>query len=167
MPTLDHQYLVFNLEDSLYGFPLRCIKLVLRAVELVKIPAGADRPRGLMDLRGEMVAVYDLRELMGLAPIELNPEQHFIVATPGGHREAFVVDDIDEVVDFSQQRFELPESASLPRFVKGMVRYDDRIVMCLDEQQLAGRSRSTAPPGGALHDHPGSFTAVRPRGGGP
>lgn len=167
MPNLDHQYLVFNLEDSLYGFPLRCIKLVLRAVELVKIPSGIDRPRGLMDLRGEMVAVYDLRELMGLTPIELNPEQHYIVASPGGHREAFVVDDIDEVVDFSQTRFELPESASLPRFVRGMVRYDDRIVMCLDEQQLAGRSRTALPPAGAMPDLPGSFSVSRPRGGGP
>jgi len=141
MADLSKQYLLFNLEETNMGFPLECIKLVLRAAELMKVPTTSGGPIGLLDMRGEMVPVYDLRTLMRMPSATLSPDHHFIVATPGGHKEAFLVDDIDEVVDFTESRIETPDRSNLPPFVDGMVRHDSMLILCLSEKQISERNR--------------------------
>lgn len=72
------EILTFELDGGLFGIRASQVREVLRAVAISPLP-GAPQLEGVIDLRGRVLPVADLRRLLGLPPKPLQPSDHLIV----------------------------------------------------------------------------------------
>jgi len=71
--------LTFTLSDWVFGMPLDRVQEVQRMVELVPLPQIPEGPKGVMNLRGETVPVWELRGLLGYQSASIDPDQNIII----------------------------------------------------------------------------------------
>lgn len=125
------QFCTFYLDKLLFGVESQSIQEVMREVELTEVPLAPVEVRGLMNLRGQIVAALDLRRRLDLPS---RPEEHppmcVVVRTSEGAL-SLLVDDIGDVVEVEEESFERP-----PETLRGGVRDVILGVHKLDKQLL-------------------------------
>jgi purine-binding chemotaxis protein CheW len=84
--------LIFELAAERYALPIADVALVLRAVAIRSLPSAPAIVEGVIDLRGELVPVLDMRSRFRLPRKPLDPGQHMIVAQAGTRRVVLRVD---------------------------------------------------------------------------
>jgi purine-binding chemotaxis protein CheW len=82
-PTAGLELLVFQLGDLRLALELTVVREVARAVEILPLPGAPPIVEGIIDVRGEIVPVYDVRQRFGLAPAGLHPDQRLVIAWTG------------------------------------------------------------------------------------
>jgi purine-binding chemotaxis protein CheW len=80
--------LVFELAGARYALELECVREVLRAVFITPLPAAPAVIEGIIDIRGEIVPVYDARLRFGLPARPLHPDDVLVTAWTGERRVA-------------------------------------------------------------------------------
>lgn len=100
------QYCSFHLADRFYGLPLAGIQEILRGLEVTPVPTAPEYMEGLINLRGQIAAVVDLRKRLGLprAPIGTSPVH--IVADVDGEVVGFRADRAGDVFDLDPAALE-------------------------------------------------------------
>lgn len=93
------EILVFDLAGRHFGLRTSVVREVVRAATLNKPPTEPRLVEGLLNLRGEIVPVVDLRAVLGLPPKERRHQDHFIVAELAGRFLALRVDRASELVN--------------------------------------------------------------------
>ncbi|MCY1040358.1 chemotaxis protein CheW [Corallococcus sp. bb12-1] len=86
------EVLLFTLERQRYGLPVQDVRELVRAARLTHLPQAPDVVEGLLNLRGELIAVLDLRRRFRHPAHPLSPMDHFIIATTGQRPVALRVD---------------------------------------------------------------------------
>ena len=86
------EIVVFELAGQRYGLPRTDVRELLRAVAVVPLPRAPAVVKGVIDLRGRVVPVLDVRSRFGLASRDVEPADHFIVAQTGDRLVALHVD---------------------------------------------------------------------------
>ena len=80
------EVLLFTLERQRYGLPVEDVRELVRAARLTHLPQAPDVVEGLLNLRGELLPVLDLRRRFRHPARPLSPMDHFIVARAGPRR---------------------------------------------------------------------------------
>jgi purine-binding chemotaxis protein CheW len=75
--------LVFELDDARYALRLDTVREVARAVLITPLPDAPPVVEGVIDVRGSLVPVYDLRTRFGLPPRPLHPDDRLVIAWTG------------------------------------------------------------------------------------
>ena len=134
IPDSTREYLAFRLGDEQYGIDITRVREI-RALEpvtrLVEAPAYV---RGVINLRGEIVLVTDLRARFGLPPAESDAKPVMIVID-AKDAVGMVVDGVTDVVPLAASEIQSPPSmqgAVDERFVQGVATVDDRLMVVLD-----------------------------------
>src|SRR5437588_10594891 len=86
------EILVFEVDGRRYGLPASEVQELLRAVAIVPLPLAGPAVEGVVNLRGRVVPVFDLRVRLGLPARAVAPSDHLIVAQSGGRLVALRVD---------------------------------------------------------------------------
>jgi purine-binding chemotaxis protein CheW len=107
--------LVFELAAERYALPLADVALVLRAVAIRSLPSAPAIVEGVIDLRGELVPVLDMRARFRLPRVPLDPAEHLIVAQAGTRKVALRADQALAVEWL--QALPIDEASNLPRGV--------------------------------------------------
>ncbi|MGH7719193.1 MAG: chemotaxis protein CheW [Gemmatimonadaceae bacterium] len=84
--------LVFELAGHRFGVSIERVREVVRAVEITPLPGAPQAVEGVIDVRGEVVPVFDLRARLGLGARRLHPDHHFVLAWARGRLAAMHVD---------------------------------------------------------------------------
>lgn len=94
-----HALCTFRLAGRLFGIDVQNVQEVLRDVDVTPAPLACDLVRGLINLRGQIVAAVDLRRCLDLPPAESSPgaSVHFIVRD-AGEPLSFLVDEVGDVL---------------------------------------------------------------------
>jgi purine-binding chemotaxis protein CheW len=124
-----------------YALPLGCVVEVVRMAALAPVPDAAAHVLGLLDLRGRVVPVLDLRRRLGLPPAEPGLSTPICVVEAGGGF-GLVADAVTDVRPLLGAVERLGASGDGP--VAGVAHVDGRLVSVLDPARLAGQ----APPAG-------------------
>jgi purine-binding chemotaxis protein CheW len=90
--------LVFELGGRLYGLPLADVCELVRAAAPTPLPRAPDVVKGVLNLHGVVVPVFDVRRRFGLPVRDVQPADHFIVARAGGRLAALHVDRAVELI---------------------------------------------------------------------
>jgi purine-binding chemotaxis protein CheW len=125
------QYCTFYLDKLLFGVESQRIQEVMREVELTEVPLAAVEVRGLMNLRGQIVAALDLRCRLDLPPRADKRTPMCVVVRTAEGALSLLVDDIGDVVEVDEESFERP-----PETLRGGVRDMILGVHKLDRQLL-------------------------------
>lgn len=92
MPEGSLQVLIFEVGGQRHGLPAADVQELLRAVRIVPLPGAPAIVEGLMNLRGRVVPVLDVRRRLRLPARPLDPSDHFIIARTGSRLVALHVD---------------------------------------------------------------------------
>lgn len=134
-----NRYLEFNLGDERFAIPLLTVKEVIAVPETTKVPFTPDYFLGVMNLRGQVLSVIDLRRRMGITPRGANSETAVIITDLGFTHLGVVVDSINRVLAVEGNDFAPPpeiEKNVKTDFVTGCYKSDKNLVLFLDVNKI-------------------------------
>jgi purine-binding chemotaxis protein CheW len=103
----DEQVVVFRLDKEEFGVPIRSVQEIVRVPEeLTRVPHAPRFVEGVINLRGSVLPVIDLRIRLGLDRVERSDRQRIMVFLLNGVRTGFVVDQVAEVLRISRNAIE-------------------------------------------------------------
>lgn len=127
------ELLLFELGAQRYGLPSRDVVELLRAVAVAPLPQGPRVVLGVMNLRGRVVPVFDLRERFGKPSLPIEPSDHFIVAQAAKRVVALRADRVLDLVRLRADAIEQVERVvSGMRHITGIGRLSDGVVFIHD-----------------------------------
>lgn len=100
------QYCSFHLADRLYGLPIVGIQEILRHLEVTQVPTAPAYVDGLINLRGQIATVVDLRKRLGLPQAQGEIDPIHIVADLDGEAVSFTADRAGDVFDLDPAALE-------------------------------------------------------------
>jgi purine-binding chemotaxis protein CheW len=92
---------VFQVEGRSYALPLEQVVEVLRMVAVTPLPEAPGWVAGVVNLRGTLIPMIDLRPRLGVARVELDPSQMFLVAEARGRTVGVLADEVQDVVQLA------------------------------------------------------------------
>lgn len=110
---------------------LACVREILRAILITPLPEAPLVIEGVIDVRGDLVPVYDLRLRFGLPPRALHPDDRFIVAWTGDRLAALRCERTGWIEAVPADAIDRPEFASGER-IAGVARLPDGVVLIHD-----------------------------------
>jgi purine-binding chemotaxis protein CheW len=137
------QYLTFKLADEIFALDVAKVREILELTTITKVPQTPDFMRGVINLRGSVVPVVDMRLKFGMSMTEQTVDTCIIVAEVTLDGDVIVLgalaDSVQEVVEMEPGSIEpAPHiGAKLDtNFIKGMGKIDDHFVMILDIDRI-------------------------------
>lgn len=138
--TAGTQFLTFRLGDEEYAIDILCAQEIKGYSTVTPIPNAPVYVRGVMNLRGTVIPVIDLRTKFGMPSEEYTKFTVIIVVTVGQKIMGLVVDAVSDVLDFAPDDIEPPPTfdGGDISFVRGLAKTGERLVAVLDIDRLVG-----------------------------
>jgi purine-binding chemotaxis protein CheW len=137
--TQTTQYLTFKLADEIYALDIGKVREVLDLTAITRVPRTPEFMRGVINLRGSVVPVVDLRLKFGMTASERTVNTCIIIAEVTVDNDTTVLgclaDSVQEVIELDGGSIAPPPKIGTKlktEFIKGMGRRDDRFIMILD-----------------------------------
>lgn len=148
------RYLMFSLKDEKYAVPLLSVKEVIAMPEVTSIPHSPAYLLGIMNLRGQVITVLDLRLKFGMKPDTNNTESAVIICDLEGISLGVVVCSIESVLSLSSKQIQKrPEMLGQAKsdYITGVAKQDENLILLLDMARALNledqqRIRNSQPP---------------------
>lgn len=150
------QYLTFKLDHEVFAMDVATVREVLDFTVITRIPRTPEFMRGVINLRGSVVPVVDLRLAFGMSATEKTVNTCIIVVEVSLEGESTILgalaDSVEEVIDLEPEQIQpAPKIGTSIKtdFIRGMGKRDTQFVMILDidrvfsAEQLAGLRSTT------------------------
>ncbi len=132
----------FKVGDELFGIDISKVQEIILAPEITSIPDSNEHFEGVINLRGKIVTVIDLRKKMGFSPHENSKKKKILIVESGQKIIGFIVSQVTEVLSLPDNSVEPPPemvSSSGMEYIKGIGKLEDRIIMLLDLDKVLGK----------------------------
>lgn len=135
------RYVVFMLGPTRYAAAVGCVIEIATVPETTPVPNVPDWVRGVINLRGEILAVLELRRIFGLEPLDPNSASRMLVARAGGDEltAGLVVDAVTGVTVLDPNRLREPTAPieeHITEYLLGVEEQDGRLLAVLDLEKL-------------------------------
>jgi len=152
------QYLTFKLADEIFAFDVAKVREILELTSITKVPQTPDFMRGVINLRGSVVPVIDLRLNFGMQCTEQTVNTCIIVVEVNLNGEILVLgvlaDSVQEVVEMEPDHIEPPPQLGTKlntEFIKGMGKVENTFVMILDIDKVFSSDELSDIQGNTAH----------------
>ncbi len=139
------KYLTFRSADEEYGIPIKKVKEIIGIMEITHMPKAPKFIKGVINLRGKIIPVMDLRLKLELEGKEYNERTCIIVIevdTPESKRQiGIIVDIVSEVVMIQVADIESPPQYSdqdAENYLLGIGKVKDKVILLLDIEKVFG-----------------------------
>jgi purine-binding chemotaxis protein CheW len=136
-----HQYLTFALGREEYGVEILKVQEIRGSSPVTPVPNTPPHIKGVMNLRGVIIPVVDLRLKLAMATADDHPFTVIIVVTVGTRAIGLIVDGVSDVLNIAPADIQpTPDFGGGvdARFITGMARAGDKLVMLLDIERVLG-----------------------------
>lgn len=133
------QVVVFKLNDENLAFAIDHVREIIRIPDITKIPNSPPHLDGVINLRGQVKSVFDLKSLLELDDTAHNSNGRIIVLEKDDGTVGVVVDSVVGVSKISKEQLTDPASLlgeKFPEYVKGIAKMPDMIIILLDTEKL-------------------------------
>ncbi len=134
-----HEYLSFLLGGEEYAIDILCVQEIRGYEAVTSIAHAPEFIKGMINLRGSIVPIIDLRIKFGIGVIEYTPFTVVIILNIGARIVGVVVDAVSDVITVAQEAIhpppELRKVVDL-RFISGLAMLDQRMLILLDIEGL-------------------------------
>ncbi|MDX5151144.1 MAG: chemotaxis protein CheW [Acidiferrobacterales bacterium] len=134
------QYLTFRLDSQEYGLPIIEVQEIKGWTSMTPVPNSPSHMLGVLNLRGTIIPVIDLRTRFGLPPKEHDGFTVIMVVSMGKRLAGLVVDSVSDVISAPEEAVrDNPEANSNidQRFFRGLVESNGKLVILLDAMQIS------------------------------
>ncbi|MFZ5824991.1 MAG: chemotaxis protein CheW [Bacillota bacterium] len=131
----DKQYVVFRLEGQLYGAEITVVREVSYLTPITRLPNTPPYVEGVIDLRGEVMPVIDIRKRLGLPSREADSETRVMILSVRDMTSALVVDGVEQVLTLSDEQITAPDqrvTVAGQDYVVGVARSGEQLVIIMD-----------------------------------
>lgn len=139
----EQEYLTFVLSGEEYGVDILCVQEIRVWSSVTELPNKPDYIKGVINLRGVIIPILDLRQRFGKKPLEYNEQTVTIILRNQDPAKpmvvGIVVDAVSEVYKFEQKNIRKPPAFGHhidSCFLKGLAPAKDKLIILLDSQSL-------------------------------
>ncbi len=131
------QFVTFRINGHLLGLDVLHVREINRVLDITPVPRTPGYVRGLVNLRGMILTVFDLGVRLGLAPREIGPETHNVILKK--EEVGLLVDAIGDVAMAEAEDVEPPPAnvgGIESEFISGVVRLEDELLVVLSADRV-------------------------------
>lgn len=141
------QLVTFSIGDEEFGVDILKVQEIIRTMEITKVPKAPPFVEGVINLRGNVIPIIDLRKRFGLDTREHDKHTRIIVIEIHNMIVGFVVDAVSEVLRIPANTVEPPPpvvSGLESEYISGVGKLEDRLLILLDlDRLLSGEEKNT------------------------
>ncbi|NLW22305.1 MAG: purine-binding chemotaxis protein CheW [Tissierellia bacterium] len=136
MPSeMENKYVIFKLDKEYYGIPIANVLSIERIGVPTRIPNAPKYVKGVINLRGEVIPIVDLRCKLGMEEIDLNSSGRIIVVSVNEIVVGLIVDSSSEVLEIDKENIDKPPTDSGNQYIEyinGIGKVSNRLIILLD-----------------------------------
>ena len=136
------KFVTFFLESEEYALPISKVQEIKRIGEITRMPNAPSYVRGVMNLRGKVVPVIELKHRLNLGQIDISKESRIVVVEHASKILGLMVDKVSQVMNITSDKIEnVPEEVVQVQenYIKGVGKIDDRMIILLDLEKVIGK----------------------------
>lgn len=140
------QLVTFNLGKEEFAVPILQIQEINRLVEITRVPKSPDFVEGVINLRGKVIPIIDLRKRFSLPQAELGKYSRVVVINMDGRMVGLIVDSVSEVLRLSEEAVEPapPIVAGIDsEYIKGLGKIEGRLLILLDLNKILSKEEKS------------------------
>lgn len=133
------QLVSFVIESEEFGIDILKVQEIIRPVAITRVPNAPTFVEGVINLRGRIVPVIDLRKRFGLAEREQDQHTRIIVVELSDRVVGFMMDAVKEVIRVDAGIIEPPPDLAIgidTHYIKGVAKLADRLLILLDLEEV-------------------------------
>jgi purine-binding chemotaxis protein CheW len=137
------QVVSFKLGSEEYGVDIAQVQEINRMVAVTHVPRAPQFMEGVINLRGQLIPIIDLRSRFGMARAEHTKSTRIVVTEVGAKRVGMVVDSVSEVLRLPTDQIEdAPEMITGvdTEYIRGVGKIEDRLIILLDLAKIISGS---------------------------
>ncbi|MFZ5641896.1 MAG: chemotaxis protein CheW [Bacillota bacterium] len=132
----ENQYVIFRLGAETFGVNIARVKEIITNQNTTRLPGTSRHVQGVINLRGRVIPIYNLRQKFNLPPVEETCSSRIVVVEAGESVLGITVDGVSEVLMISDQVIEKPSrmiTTSVDRnYINGIAKINQELVIILD-----------------------------------
>jgi purine-binding chemotaxis protein CheW len=134
------QLVSFNLGNEEFGIDILKVQEIIRMLQITHVPNSPQFVDGVINLRGKVIPVIDLRVKIGMNKKGHTATTRVIVVELSGKTTGFIVDSVSEVLRIPNNIIEAPPSIIVSGidsdFITGVCKLEDRLLILLDLEKI-------------------------------
>lgn|SRR5699024_8681977 len=137
--ALNTKYIVFELEDEEYAIPVDLVGSIERVLPITRVPGTPRFVKGVVNLRGVVTPVIDLKDQIKNQQIIFNEQTRIIITNMRGMTVGFIVDSANDVIDIVKDAIESPPETigtEVSHVIDGVVKMNNRLFMLLNLDEI-------------------------------
>ncbi len=131
----EEQLVVFELANEVYGVDIGRVQEIIRMTSITKLPRAPEFVEGVINLRGRVIPVVNLKKRFGLHEAEGTRTNRIMVVDIGKHTIGVVVDAVSEVLQIGADAIEPPSPVVMTiqsDYIRGVAKLEEQLVILLD-----------------------------------
>ncbi|WP_338781944.1 chemotaxis protein CheW [Metabacillus sp. FJAT-52054] len=137
--SIEKKIIIFRLGEEEFGIPVELVKSIEKVQSITRVPGTASYITGVLNLRGVITPVIDLRERFELSSYEPTEFTRMIVVSIHDTEAGLIADAANDVIDIRAEQIEpSPEVAGIIKtdYISGVVKVDKRLIIMLDLEEV-------------------------------
>lgn len=137
--NLERKYVVFKLESEYYGIDIENVQGIEKVQDFTTVPNSKHYIKGVINLRGEVVPIIDLRKRFGIEEKDIDDDSRIIVVFFNDLQIGILVDSSSEVIEFNLDEIDNAPTTldtNYEDFVKGIGKKEDRLIILLSTEKI-------------------------------
>lgn len=135
----DDKYLTFWIDKQLFGFPALDVAQIVGMQQITPIPEFPQYAKGIINLRGEIIPVIDMRLRLHRSEADYNERTCIIVTSINNNLIGLIVDTVEEVSEITKNQISPPPKLSneiTNVFLTGVAQLQDKIILLVDTEKI-------------------------------
>ncbi|WP_035289809.1 chemotaxis protein CheW [Clostridium sp. KNHs214] len=129
------QVVVFKLQDEEFAVETAKIQSISDTMEITRVPKAPDYIRGLINLRGNIITLLNLKLLLDIESNDIKQE-NIIIVSINEESIGIIVDVVEEVLEIEENIIESVSEKDKKEYIKGIINFKNRIVTLIDIDKL-------------------------------
>ncbi len=137
--TLKDKYLTFYTDNQLFGIPIADVVQIVGLQEITTVPEFPSYAKGVINLRGIIIPIIDVRLRLKKEEIGYNERTCIIVTSINGSHIGFIVDAVNEVTNIEKENISNPPQMSsdyVNTYITGIAKLNKKIVLLIDLKKI-------------------------------
>jgi purine-binding chemotaxis protein CheW len=140
---MTQQFCTFYLNDTHFGIPIQQVQEIIRHQPLTRVPLADSDVCGLMNLRGQIITVINLKRRLDIpsqpTKPQSDPDLYNVVISASNDVVSLQIDQLDDILDLSDDDFEPPPATlkgSLRQYLQGAYKTTNGFLLILDPAEV-------------------------------
>jgi len=135
----ERQLILFTLGKGSYGIPIENVFEIKKMEDITVVPKAPKFIEGVINLRGNIIPVVDLRKRFGMEKIDFSKKTKIVIVEFGKRQFGLIVDSVAEVLTISSDQIDsnLPSISGLKsEFLEGIGKFETKLIIILDISKI-------------------------------